>query len=336
MPGLVDVRRDNGVAVIVIDNPPVNALKQRACGRLWSTRWRKPATTKQYSAVVLACAGRTFIAGADITEFGKPPKRARQRRCDCRTLDAMTKPVVAALHGTALGGGLEVALGCHFRVAAPASRLGPSGDQARPHPGRWRHAAAAAADRHGKSAADDLVRRADRRQGGAGCRPRRCHRRRRRDSRGGRVCPQACCRQNAAASSSRSRRQNSRSMRADRAKFDELVAAQMQTVARTARACGGQSKALRGGHRAADRSGAETRTCEVHGVEGRRPVESPAPYIFRRARGVQDRRPAERCENPRHQARRSHRRRHHGRRHCHVFCQCRHSGDHRRSLERSV
>ena len=74
-------------------------------------------------AVVLACAGRTFIAGADITEFGKPPKPPGTGDVIAR-LDAMPKPVVAALHGTTLGGGLEVALGCHFRVAAPGSRLG--------------------------------------------------------------------------------------------------------------------------------------------------------------------------------------------------------------------
>ena len=74
-------------------------------------------------AVVLACAGRTFIAGADITEFDKPPK-APGTSDVIAALDAMPKPVVAALHGTALGGGLEIALGCHFRIAAPTTRLG--------------------------------------------------------------------------------------------------------------------------------------------------------------------------------------------------------------------
>ncbi|HEX2216017.1 MAG TPA: 3-hydroxyacyl-CoA dehydrogenase NAD-binding domain-containing protein, partial [Xanthobacteraceae bacterium] len=74
-------------------------------------------------AAVIACAGRTFVAGADITEFGKPPQPPGLRDV-IALLDEMKKPVVAAIHGTALGGGLELALGCHYRVAAPGSRLG--------------------------------------------------------------------------------------------------------------------------------------------------------------------------------------------------------------------
>jgi 3-hydroxyacyl-CoA dehydrogenase len=122
MPGLVEVRRDNGIAVITIDNPPVNALSNAVRSALIDAL----AQTRDDSAVqavVLACAGRTFIAGADITEFGKPP-RSPGTGDVIATLDAMPKPVVAALHGTTLGGGLEVALGCNFRVAAPGSRLG--------------------------------------------------------------------------------------------------------------------------------------------------------------------------------------------------------------------
>ena len=122
MPGLVDVRRDNGVAVIVIDNPPVNALSNAVRTALIDALVQTSGDEK-VQAVVLACAGRTFIAGADITEFDKPPMRPGTGDV-IAVLDAMTKPVVAALHGTTLGGGLEVALGCHFRVAAPGSRLG--------------------------------------------------------------------------------------------------------------------------------------------------------------------------------------------------------------------
>ena len=122
MPGLVDVRRDNGVAVIVIDNPPVNALSNAVRSALIDAlaRTRDDGAVQ---AVVLACAGRTFIAGADITEFGKPSKPPGTGDVIAK-LDAMPKPVVAALHGTALGGGLEIALGCHYRVAAPSTRLG--------------------------------------------------------------------------------------------------------------------------------------------------------------------------------------------------------------------
>ena len=72
---------------------------------------------------MIACAGRTFFAGADITEFGKPPQ-APSLHDVIAAIEAMPKPVVAALHGTALGGGFELALACHFRVAAPGARLG--------------------------------------------------------------------------------------------------------------------------------------------------------------------------------------------------------------------
>jgi 3-hydroxyacyl-CoA dehydrogenase len=74
-------------------------------------------------AVVIACAGRTFFAGADITEFGKPPQAPGLGEV-IAAIEAMPNPVVAALHGTALGGGFELALACHFRVAVPSARVG--------------------------------------------------------------------------------------------------------------------------------------------------------------------------------------------------------------------
>ena len=79
---------------------------------------------------MLACAGRTFIAGADISEFGKPMRR--RLRDLIATLEEIGKPTVAAIHGTALGGGLELALGCHFRVAVRAAQARPARGQARP------------------------------------------------------------------------------------------------------------------------------------------------------------------------------------------------------------
>jgi len=119
---IVSLSRNDDVAVITIDNPPVNALKHEVRAGLMETLGaaRDDAGIR---AIVIACAGRTFVAGADITEFGKP--RQPPSLSDVIVLlESIKKPVVAAIHGTALGGGLELALGCHYRVAAPSSRLG--------------------------------------------------------------------------------------------------------------------------------------------------------------------------------------------------------------------
>ncbi|MGE0502931.1 MAG: 3-hydroxyacyl-CoA dehydrogenase NAD-binding domain-containing protein [Rhizobiaceae bacterium] len=118
----VTVTRHGDVAVVTLDNPPVNALSfhmrqplDRALQQL-----RGDATV---DAVVIACAGRTFVAGADITEFGKPVQRPHLPDI-VETLAAYEKPTVAAIHGTALGGGLELAMGCHYRVADTGAKLG--------------------------------------------------------------------------------------------------------------------------------------------------------------------------------------------------------------------
>ncbi|WP_202330203.1 3-hydroxyacyl-CoA dehydrogenase NAD-binding domain-containing protein [Mesorhizobium sp. L-8-3] len=118
----VTVSRDADVAVITLDNPPVNALSFHLRAPLMTAleTLRDDDTVK---AMVLTCAGRTFVAGADITEFGKPMQRPDLRDL-IATLEKIEKPTVAAIHGTALGGGLELALGCHFRVAVKEARLG--------------------------------------------------------------------------------------------------------------------------------------------------------------------------------------------------------------------
>jgi len=118
----VDLRRDGNVAVVTVDNPPVNALKHEVRAGL-AEALRQAHDDAAVDGVVIACAGRTFFAGADITEFGKPPQ-APGLGDVIAEIEAMPKPVVAALHGTALGGGFEVALACHFRVAAPTARMG--------------------------------------------------------------------------------------------------------------------------------------------------------------------------------------------------------------------
>ena len=111
----------DGIGVITVDNPPVNALSHAVREGLHDAIL---AAQKDASrAVLIVCAGRTFIAGADITEFGKPPREPHLPDL-CNTIEASSKIVVAALHGTALGGGLEVALSCHYRCALPDAKVG--------------------------------------------------------------------------------------------------------------------------------------------------------------------------------------------------------------------
>src|SRR5215831_14669868 len=118
----IDLRRYGEIAVIISDNPPVNALKHEVRAGLVETL-RQTHDDGGTKAVVIVCAGRTFFAGADITEFGKPPQTPSLHEV-IAAIEAMPKPVVATMHGTALGGGLELALACHFRVAAPGARVG--------------------------------------------------------------------------------------------------------------------------------------------------------------------------------------------------------------------
>jgi 3-hydroxyacyl-CoA dehydrogenase len=118
----VTITRDGEIAIVTIDNPPVNALGFRVREPLQNAL-KTLAGDASVAAVVLACAGRTFVAGADITEFGKPMQWPELRDI-IATLEAIQKPTVAAIHGTALGGGLELALGCHFRIADKGAKLG--------------------------------------------------------------------------------------------------------------------------------------------------------------------------------------------------------------------
>ena len=119
---VVKLERYDVIAVVTINNPPVNALSA-AVRRGILESVKSAAADPQVQAIVLTCAGRTFIAGADITEFGKPPQPPGLDEV-ISEIESCPKPVVAAIHGTALGGGLEVALGCHFRVATKDAKLG--------------------------------------------------------------------------------------------------------------------------------------------------------------------------------------------------------------------
>jgi 3-hydroxyacyl-CoA dehydrogenase len=119
---VADLTTHGDIAVLTLNSPPVNALSaavRDGLKRGVETANADPAV----KAIVIICAGRTFIAGADISEFGKPPVRPYLPEA----LDAIenaSKPVLAAIHGTALGGGFEVALTTHYRIAVPSAKFG--------------------------------------------------------------------------------------------------------------------------------------------------------------------------------------------------------------------
>ncbi|WP_116807739.1 3-hydroxyacyl-CoA dehydrogenase NAD-binding domain-containing protein [Steroidobacter cummioxidans] len=119
---VTDLSVEDGIAIITINNPPVNALGHAVRDGIVQAMQKADADAA-VKAVVLICEGRTFHAGADITEFGKPPKSPWLPEV-VTEIENVSKPTVAAIHGTALGGGLEVALGCHYRVAVPSAKCG--------------------------------------------------------------------------------------------------------------------------------------------------------------------------------------------------------------------
>jgi len=122
MSDVVSYELIDNIALITIDSPPVNAMGYAVRQGSWDAI-DQFMTDKDAEAAVLICAGRTFIAGADISEFNAPPKdpwlpELVQKIEDC------SKLIVAAIHGTALGGGLETAMGCHYRCAVTSAKVG--------------------------------------------------------------------------------------------------------------------------------------------------------------------------------------------------------------------
>ena len=122
MKGTVHYEVRDDVALMTIDNPPVNPLSSGVRQGL-NDGIAQALADDGVKAIVLTGAGRAFIAGADISEFGGESKGPGLADC-LNAMDDSTKPIVAAINGTAFGGGLEVALCCHYRVIAPSAPVG--------------------------------------------------------------------------------------------------------------------------------------------------------------------------------------------------------------------
>jgi 3-hydroxyacyl-CoA dehydrogenase len=122
MSEVVSFSKESHIGLITVNNPPVNALSQAVRAGI-KVGIEKGIADSDVAAMIIICEGRTFIAGADIREFGKPPL-APFLPDVCQFIEDSPKPVIAAIHGTALGGGLEVPLSCHFRIALASAKVG--------------------------------------------------------------------------------------------------------------------------------------------------------------------------------------------------------------------
>ena len=118
----VNIHVKNNIAVVTIANPPVNAINQAVRDGIVK-QVAKANAEPEVKAIIIHCEGRTFMAGADIKEFGKPPMEPHLPDV-VAAVEKSKKPVIAAIHGQALGGGLEIALGAHYRMAALGTKFG--------------------------------------------------------------------------------------------------------------------------------------------------------------------------------------------------------------------
>jgi 3-hydroxyacyl-CoA dehydrogenase len=121
MSSIVDLQRHGDIAVIVVDNPPVNTITAAARAGM-SDALAKISSDKSVRAVLLRCGGNNFFTGADINEFSGPPKEAEYRELWGK-FEGLKVPMIAAMHGSSIGGGLELALACHYRIATPTAKF---------------------------------------------------------------------------------------------------------------------------------------------------------------------------------------------------------------------
>jgi 3-hydroxyacyl-CoA dehydrogenase len=119
---ILTLRARGGIAILKADSPPVNTLSH-AVRQALEQGLSDAIRDASVKAIVIMCAGRTFFAGADINEFGQAFRAPRLHEL-CATIETSSKPIVAAIHGTALGGGFELALACHYRLAVPSAKVG--------------------------------------------------------------------------------------------------------------------------------------------------------------------------------------------------------------------
>src|SRR5258708_16683265 len=119
----VTLTHQGNVAVLCLNNPPVKSLSPAVVGAL-AAAVDEFEVDRSYAALLIYCEGRTFVAGGDIASFDDPAFSTAPHNATLNRIEGSDRPVVAVLHGTVLGGGLELALACHYRISVPTAEFG--------------------------------------------------------------------------------------------------------------------------------------------------------------------------------------------------------------------